>query len=147
MTEVRFTHYETQPPKLNRVLLVDDNDRYVSALTEHLEKSGVEVFRVETARDGVKAILSDGENFDGIVTDISMEGQLSGLKVLSAAKKSGFSGILTVATTGLDTWFGFFFNRVFFGKLMKCDYLIPKRPIKKSGKIIWIKSNSKATLQ
>jgi CheY-like chemotaxis protein len=136
-----------QPGSLRRVLLVDDNDRYAEAITADLIKRGVEeVVRAVNAKEGIELLRLSGEEFDGVVSDISMEHQISGLKVLRVARKihkgSAYHDkplMVACATTGLDTPVGFAINNFLLGKIFRCDYLIPKRPIKRDGKIIWIR--------
>lgn len=125
-----------------RVLVVDDNDRYAEAISEDLQSRGVEVaniVRTVNAEDGVNLLRSDGDTFDLVVSDISMEGQISGLRVLRCAKKDHKHLTLACATTGLDTRVGYAFNYIVLGKLYRCDYLIPKRPIKREGVVKWLK--------
>jgi hypothetical protein len=126
-----------RPPEFERVLLVDDNDRYAAAITGDLLSRGAEVVRMRSAAAGVEAIRASG-GFDCIVTDITMETQISGLRVLTAARRTGFRGALVTASTGLDTWPGFVFNRFVLGTLFGCHYLIPKRLIKRRRKVAWI---------
>ncbi len=125
---------------MKRVLIVDDNDRYAEVLTADLESRGATVLRAYNAAEGVELLRQKGAELDGVVTDISMETQISGLKVLRMARKiRDFTGTVTCATTGLDTPISFFLNQFFLGKLYRCDFIIPKRPIKKEKKVIWIK--------
>ncbi|MBD3166295.1 response regulator [bacterium] len=127
-----------EPPKWTSVLIVDDNDRYARALGDQMTAGGAAVERALNAADGIKRLQNDAARFDGIITDISMETQISGLRILRRARKLGFKGEIAVATTGLDTPLGYLFNRLFLGVLMRADYLIPKRPIKQRGTIDWI---------
>lgn len=128
-----------QDGRIKRVLLADDNDRYAEALTHDLRKRGAtEIIRVFDAASAVEKLREDGDSIDTVVTDISMETQISGLKVLREAHKGDSKRLVVVATTGLDTKLGFLFNRFFLGTLYKCDFLIPKRPIKQDGRIFWI---------
>lgn len=128
-----------RPPALKRVLLVDDNDRYATAITRDLESRGAEVVRVRSAVEGVALLAGRSMDFDGIVMDITMETQISGLRVLSAAKRMRFAGVTATASTGLDTGIGFLFNRFLLGSIYGCRYLIPKRLIKKRKKVAWIR--------
>lgn len=128
-----------RPPALKRVLLVDDNDRYASAITRDLESRGAEVVRVRSAGEGVAMLAGRSREFDGIVTDITMETQISGLRVLSAARRMRFAGITATASTGLDSGIGFLINRFLLGSLYGCRYLIPKRLIKKRKSVAWIR--------
>lgn len=127
----------SRPPVLKSVLLVDDNDRYARAITEDLEGRGAAVTRARTAAAG-RRLITRGCGFDGIVTDITMETQISGLGVLLKARTAGFRGVLATASTGLDSGFGWIFNRLFLGSLMGCRYLIPKRLIRERGTVAWI---------
>lgn len=128
-----------RPPAMKRVLLVDDNDRYASAISSDLESRGAEVVRVRSAVEGVAMIEQQGASFDGIVTDITMETQISGLRVLRAALRTGFEGTVATASTGLDTGIGYFVNRFLLGAIYGCRYLIPKRLIKQRKKVVWIR--------
>ncbi|MCB2212410.1 response regulator [bacterium] len=160
-----------QPGSLTRVLLVDDNDRYAKSLTEDLHRRGVEdIVRAVNAKEGVELLRARGDEFDGVVSDISMEHQISGLRVLRVARALDKQRRATViartddprqqslrghqaqdesttlrplmvacATTGLDTPAGYQFNKFLLGTLYRCDFLIPKRPIKRDGKVFWIR--------
>lgn len=121
------------------MLLVDDNDRYARAITDDLESRGAEVTRARTAAEGIAALSTGADRFDCIVTDITMEGQLSGLGVLRAAIGRGFRGSLVTASTGLDTRAGYLLNRLFLGMLFRCSYLIPKRIIRRTGAVTWMR--------
>ncbi len=128
-----------QPPEMKRVLLVDDNDRYAAAIIANLEKHReVTVERATTARQGIEMLRSGLDRYDGLVTDISMEHQISGLSVLIAARRLKFKGLVIVATTGLDTPVAFALNRFLLGFVFGSNYLIPKRPIKRDGTVLWI---------
>ena len=119
--------------------MADDNDRYAKALTDHMLEAGVsEVIRTYSAKEAVDYLNKYGDEVDGVVSDISMETQISGLKVLLAARKGGSKRMLTTATTGLDTKIGYVINYFLLGVLFRCDFLIPKRPIKTNGIINWI---------
>jgi len=140
MAEVSPKENGPQQNTLKKVLLADDNDRYAKALTEDLLERGVgEVVRAMNAQEAVEILRNDGDGIDGVVSDISMESQISGLRVLRAARKGGNRRVLAVATTGLDTKIGYFFNYFILGILYRSDYLIPKRPIKRDGIINWIR--------
>ncbi len=135
------------------MLLVDDNDRYATSLTEDLHRRGVtDVVRAVNAKEGVELLRERGDEFDGVVSDISMEHQISGLRVLRVARGldkqrranedgtgSGRPLMVACATTGLDTQIGYWFNKFLLGTLYRCDFLIPKRPIKRDGKVFWIR--------
>lgn len=130
---------EPQLSGVKRVLLADDNDRYAEVLTHDLEKRGVdEVIRAYTADEAVRILEAEGDSIGAVVSDISMETQISGLKVLRAARKGTAPRIVAVATTGLDSTWAYRLNYVILGLLYRADYLIKKRPIKQEGKVVWI---------
>lgn len=131
-----------QRGSLQRVLLVDDNDRYATALTADLIARGVtEIVRAVNAREGIQRLRDEPGAFDGVVSDISMEHQISGLRVLRAARRISDPDILVAcATTGLDSPIAYRINRFILGSLFRCDYLIPKRPIKRDERVIWIRA-------
>lgn len=123
---------------MTKVLLADDNDFYAKHLTCHLEAMGAEVIRAWDAKEAIGLLENNMYDFDGIITDISMETNVSGLKVLRKAKKQKFEGVLAVATTGINTPLTFTLNRYILGMLYGADYLIPKLPIQQQHKILWL---------
>lgn len=128
------------PPRLSHVLLVDDNDRYAEAIEGHLRRRGTVVERVRSAEEGLAILREKAADFDGVITDITMETQISGLRILSRARRLGFRGVLVTASTGLDSRLGYLLNRFILGTIYGCDYLIPKRHIKSRGRVAWIRS-------
>ena len=124
---------------MTRVLLVDDNDSYAEILSGDLKKRGVEeILRAYDAEQGVSMLAKHGDAIDAVVTDISMESQIAGLKVLKAARSNGSKRILAVASTGLDSKIGMKFNKWLMGSVYKSDYVIPKKPIKADGRVFWV---------
>ena len=68
-----------------KVLLVDDEEEFLKALTSRLELRGL---KVTGARRGAEAVqLADKQNFDAIVIDLAMPG-MDGLETLKRIKKS-----------------------------------------------------------
>lgn len=128
------------PPEMQHVLLVDDNDFYAGKLTRSLQShSNAKVTRVISAQAAIALLQVHPDIYDGVVTDMSMETELAGLKVLAFCKKIQFSGTVAVATTALDTAWAFFINQWLFA-WYGADYLIPKRFIKKRQGVIWLPS-------
>jgi DNA-binding LytR/AlgR family response regulator len=125
-------------PAFKRVLVVDDNDFYAEQLTTDLAARGAQVERACNAAEGMDLLERRGADFDAVVTDISMETELAGLKVLRKARRCGFRGRVATATTGLDSWWGFTINRFVLGVMYRSDYLIPKKPIVDDGHVLWI---------
>lgn len=128
-------------PHLGRVLVVDDNDHYGSALAAHAEDhDATEVLRARSAAEGIEMLGPDCRGYDTVITDISMERELAGLSVIAHANRCRFGGVLATATTALDRWYGFRFNQVVFGFIHRTDFMIPKRPIRREGRVLWIPS-------
>ncbi|HEX7079057.1 MAG TPA: sigma-54 dependent transcriptional regulator [Candidatus Eisenbacteria bacterium] len=68
-----------------KILIVDDEESMVQFLSILLSKEGYEV---HVARSGKDALTqAEEENFDVVVTDIKMPGEIDGLGVLSGVKK------------------------------------------------------------
>jgi CheY-like chemotaxis protein len=142
---VTSEHYRNRPrsnpPQLKRVLVVDDNKFYAEALTKDVQARGAtDVLRAEDAEEGIRMLGERCEGFDGIITDITMETQLSGLRVIRHANRCGFPGVLAVATTGIDNAVGLAFNTMIFGHVYKTDYMIPKKPVQDHGDVMWIET-------
>lgn len=62
-----------------RLLLVDDEESFVSVLTKRLKRRGVDVTPVLSGADALR--LMRGHEFDVVVLDLKME-EMSGLEVL-----------------------------------------------------------------
>lgn len=129
------------PPQMRRVLVVDDNDHYARALSAHARGHGArEVVRARSAAEGIALLGPECAGFDCVITDISMERELAGLAVIAHANRCGYAGVLATATTALDSWYGFAFNRLVFGLLYRTDFMIPKRPIRREDRVLWVPS-------
>lgn len=145
MTQKKFyTANTTTPPKYPTVLIVDDNDFYAEAIQNDLQTRGSETFtRAKTAAEGIAIIDEHGQEFDLVVTDISMESEYAGVKVLAHLKKLQLPGDYAVATTALNYWFGFYPIGAFYKHAMHVDYMIPKRPIRQDSKVLWVDGKKK----
>lgn len=126
------------PPVLQHVLLADDNDFYAKSLINFFALQNTKVTYVTSAQAAI-ALLAQPNSFDGVITDISMETELAGLKVLAYCKKIQFSGKVAAATTALNSFWGFFVNQWIFA-WYGADFLIPKKLIRKNQNIIWLPS-------
>ena len=79
-----------------KVILVDDEKEYVTALSERIQMRGMETY---IAFDGEQALkMIDGKDFDVMVLDLKMPG-MDGLSVLKSLKKSD-SKIKVIIITG-----------------------------------------------
>ncbi|MCX6639718.1 MAG: response regulator [bacterium] len=111
-------------------LFVDDNDDYVKMLQPHLKPYGFDFERAWNAAEGLELLRQKGADYYRfIVTDISMEGQLAGMKLIRGIRKFGYKGPLMVASTG--------FNVPLFLNLLRpimalwgVDLMVPKKPLK-----------------
>lgn len=129
----------SESPVFRRVLVVDDNDYYAEQLTADLVSRGALCERACSASEGIAMLSQDSDRFDAVITDISMETELAGLKVLRHARRIAFAGQVGTATTALDARWAFTLNRFFLGVVYQADYLIPKRPITQKGEVLWIR--------
>ena len=68
-----------------KILIVDDEESMVQFLSILLSKEGYEVRVARSGRDALQH--AEEENFDVVVTDIKMPGEIDGLGVLSGVKK------------------------------------------------------------
>ena len=111
-------------------LIVDDNDTYTRMLLSHLEPLGFNFERAESAADGLETLKKQGaSHYDFIVTDITMEGQTAGLKLIRQIRRHGYEGVLMVASTGFNSPFVLHLCRPFLA-LWGVDLLVPKEPLK-----------------
>jgi two-component system OmpR family response regulator len=85
-----------------RVLLVDDEAEFVSALAERLNLRG---FEADTATSGVEALRKiDASPPDVVLLDVLMPG-LSGMEVLNQIKKD-HPQVQVILLTGRGSWDG-----------------------------------------
>ncbi len=68
-----------------KILIVDDEESMVQFLSILLSKEGYEVHVARSGRDALQR--AEEENYDVVVTDIKMPGEIDGLGVLSGVKK------------------------------------------------------------
>lgn len=90
---------------MKHLLLVDDNDRYTTILTEYYQKLGYQITSAINAADGLARFREQDKGyFSVIVTDITMESQLAGISMLGRIRAEGFPGTVVVASTGFDVF-------------------------------------------
>jgi len=78
-----------------KVLLVDDEEEFVSALAERLDIRGIDT---RVATDGEQALeLIEAQSFDVIVLDVIMPG-ISGLEVLQRVKAQNIPSAVILLT-------------------------------------------------
>lgn len=118
------------------LLLVDDNAKYKDLLTDLFSPKGYKITWVKNATEARENLRSKGINFyKTIITDITMETQVSGLILAIKLRKKGFRGNIIIASTGFNfrivLWFSKFVLR-FFG----INQLIPKNSLKQNKPVI-----------
>ncbi len=136
-------HAVVPAPGGGRYLVIDDNDRYAEALMAELHRRGATTLRGRSAGEGIALCRAHGPDLDGIVTDIDMETQLAGLRVVWYVHRRRLPALLAVTTTGLDARWAFRWNRWVFTQLWPVDYLLPKRPIREHGQVLWLATGAR----
>lgn len=121
-----------------KILIVDDNDNYANNLKIFFDKKNIKTTRAYTAEEGWQ--IFQKENFDIIITDITMETQTSGLFLARKIYKSGFKGKIIIATTGFDVFGVMFISKYILPIFAGVSYMIPKVPLKK-GEVLFFKTN------
>jgi two-component system, OmpR family, response regulator len=70
-----------------KVLLVEDNERVAKFVVKGLSEAGHTVDHADNARDGM--FLTVGERYDTIIMDRMLPGQIDGLAIIEALRKTG----------------------------------------------------------
>lgn len=115
------------------VLVVDDNDRYANNLKAYLENLGCRVLRATDAEQGWNLFLQNRSELAGVITDITMETQTSGLWMIRKIHKIGFSGIKVIATTGFDVFGVMAISKFLLPSFAGISFMVPKIPLKKGN--------------
>ncbi|EKJ86442.1 response regulator receiver domain-containing protein [Leptospira meyeri] len=121
---------------MKKVLIVDDNDRYANNLKSYFDSKNIPSDRAIDAKEGF-ALFSKNPNYDMIVSDVTMETQTSGLWMMRQIYKSGYKGILVIASTGFDVFGVMSFSSLFLPWFCGLHWMIPKVPLKK-GTVEWV---------
>jgi len=86
---------------MSHVLVVDDEEDVRAAVKRRLEREGFQVSVAASAKEAAEIIDSQGPSFDVVVTDMSMEEEDSGLKVLRAAVSNDlFTEVIVLTAYG-----------------------------------------------
>ncbi len=126
-------------------LIIDDNDDYAALLLGHLEPRGFHFDRARSAREGLEILNQNGvRGYRLIVTDITMEGQTAGLKLIRQIRQLRYRGVLMVASTGFNSRLVLHLSRVLMS-LWGVDVLVPKDPLKR-GRMQCLKKKKKGKL-
>jgi two-component system OmpR family response regulator len=70
-----------------KVLLVEDNERVSNFVRKGLSEAGHTIDHADNGRDGM--FLAAGESYDAIVMDRMLPGDIDGLGIIAALRKSG----------------------------------------------------------
>ena len=70
-----------------KVLLVEDNERVSSFVRKGLTEAGYTIDHADNGRDGM--YLAAGESYDAIVMDRMLPGDIDGLGIIAALRKTG----------------------------------------------------------
>jgi len=70
-----------------KVLLVEDNERVSSFVRKGLTEAGYTIDHADNGRDGM--FLATGESYDAIVMDRMLPGDIDGLGIIAALRKTG----------------------------------------------------------
>lgn len=113
------------------LLLVDDNDRYATILTDYFGGLGYSIERARDGTQGYDMFRAHGpDHYAVIVTDITMETQTAGIAMLKKMHRDGFRGTVVVASTGFDVFGATTLTRIFLSGI-GIDYLVPKTTVLK----------------
>lgn len=121
---------------MKKVLIVDDNDRYANNLKLYFDQKKILSDRAYDAKQGWE-YFSKYNNYDMIVSDVTMETQTSGLWMMRRIYKSGYKGMMVIASTGFDVWGVMPFSSYFLTWFCGLHWMIPKVPLKQ-GKVEWV---------
>ena len=128
-----------------RVLIVDDNPHY----QQHLKKILIrkKIYAIDysvSAKDAFATIYHTNIPYDMIITDISMESQLSGIKMLFQLQNyiKKFSIQVIVASTGFN-YPAVMYISGFLMRALRVQGLIPKKHLNDKTNLIYdLKDNN-----
>lgn len=121
---------------MKKVLIVDDNDRYANNLKTYFDQKKIQSDRAVDAKQGWE-LFNKSKDYDMIVSDVTMETQTSGLWMMRNIYKSGYKGVMVIASTGFDVWGVMPFSAYFLTWFCGLHWMIPKVPLKQ-GIVEWV---------
>lgn len=121
---------------MKKVLIVDDNDRYANHLKAYFDLKKIASDRAFDAKQGWK-LFCKSNDYDMIISDVTMETQTSGLWMMRNIYKSGYKGVMVIASTGFDVWGVMPFSSYFLSWFCGLHWMIPKVPLKQ-GNVEWV---------
>ena len=108
------------------VLIIDDNRKYTALLQQKLDKADCTIEHKLSSAEGISFLTSDDPNrFRIIITDITMETQVSGILLSRRIRRSGFMGCLVIYSTGFNFRIVLWLSKFLF-RLLGADGLIAK---------------------
>ncbi len=117
---------------MKNLLIVDDNKKYETILSNFFSQLGYHVETALTGKEGLDKVRERGvDYYSVIVTDITMESQLAGIYMLGDIRKMKFAGTVVVASTGFDVPLVVPLSRLFLGRY-GVHYLVPKTTVLKN---------------
>lgn len=119
---------------MGTVLIVDDNDKYAFQLISYFNQKNISTQRAVNAAQGYEMFSSFP--YSTIISDITMETQISGLKMVRSIFKSGYKGEIIIATTGFDVRGVMFLGRFLLPIYAGVGWMIPKVPLKR-GEVLF----------
>jgi DNA-binding response OmpR family regulator len=81
-----------------RLLIIDDTEEVLSAISKYFLKKGYQVFSASNGLDALKMIDTEKEGFDIVITDLVLP-NISGVAVISIVKKK-YPLMPVIAITG-----------------------------------------------
>lgn len=123
---------------MEKVLIVDDNDRYANHLKAYLDNLQVSSDRAISASQGYEFYRTN--SYSTIISDITMETQTSGLFFMRKVFREGYKGKLIIATTGFDFPGVMAVGKYVLPSFAGVGWMIPKVPLKK-GEVVFFPTN------
>lgn len=81
-----------------KLLIIDDSEEILSALSNYFTKKKYDVFPASNGLDGLKLLDEEGQNLDLVITDLVLP-NISGVAVISIVKNR-FPDMPVIAITG-----------------------------------------------
>ncbi|MCC6276262.1 MAG: response regulator [Leptospiraceae bacterium] len=126
---------------MKKILIIDDNDRYAENLEKFFKAyPDVQTVRAKTAKEGFDLFQKD--DYHTIISDITMESQISGFTGIRKIHRAGYNGNLIIATTAFDVRGTLFIGKYFLPCYAKVGWMIPKVPLKK-GEVVFVPTTLK----
>ena len=107
-------------------LIIDDNRKYTALLQQKLEDTDCTIEHKLSSAAGIGFLTSgDPNRFRIIITDITMETQVSGILLTRRIRRCGFRGCLVIYSTGFNFRIVLWLSKFFF-RLLGADGLMAK---------------------